>query len=63
MFTYLSHCLKNMMEQGKKLWELSSSIPSIKNAISKNTQDITELSVHMIYIFCDYTGAALDDTA
>lgn len=50
--------LKNILEQGERLQELSASVPSIKNSISQSTQDIAELSIDLIYIICDYIGSA-----
>ncbi len=50
--------LKNILEQGERLQELSAAVPPIKNSISQSTQDIAELSIDLIYIICDYIGSA-----
>lgn len=50
--------LKEILEQGEKLRELSSILPPIKDNVARGTHDIAELSLDMIYTLCDYIGSA-----
>jgi len=56
----MKNILKNIMQQGEKLCELSAAFPCLQNVVFRRAKDISEPAIDLIYMLSDYIGVSND---
>lgn len=48
---------RDIMKQMEQVREESALVPSLKEPLSRGTQDVGEMIIDMIYLICDFIGS------